>query len=407
MPNTLTLAETKIEIKRLIRNHSDRGFLPYQGCNHVCHAMLTIVEDSKTLEDRKESFDIHLFILIEVVKLISHADTSSGSVNDVIDYCLEGIEEYSKSAPDDDRKILFNAIIKSAKNKAFKDWAEYGYRLLRNAVYLVQEHKQAEIVYGLFPILGTMYGGKEYPDRYVITQGIIERLEGAAAAEQYQMQHIHIPEIRTMVVERAMSSQQYALAEKLCLEGLQNDKSYGQVSAWAYYLERIYTELANAEKQIEMVHLILIKGDRSYYGKLKDLYKAAGVWEQRRESILQELSKAYMSYKYADLLSEEGELARLLSVVQADPVYIEQYGKQLAREFPAETYLIYETYITSEAAAAADRKKYKRVCKLIKGYFDTGAKPEARELIQRLMEKYPRRAAMVDELEALAKKLTK
>jgi hypothetical protein len=407
MSNKLTLSLLKGELNALIRYNADRGFLPYSGCNRICDAMITIVEESKALDDQKLTFDIHLFILVEVVKLIAYADTSSGAVGDVVSYCLEGLQELSKSARDDNRSQMLGAIIKTTKNKVFKEWAEYGYQLLRNTVYLVQDHKQAEKVYDLFPLLGPMYDGQEYPDRYVITLGIIERLDGTAAADQYRMEHLDVSEIRVIAVEQALSAQQYALAEKLCLEALQKDKPYGKPAVWAYYLERIYAELANKEKQIEMVRLILMRGDKSYYVKMKQLYQSEGTWEHRRESLLEELSKAYMSHEYAALLSQEGESSRLLGVVQATNMYIEHYGKQLAREFPAETYSIYEKYILNEAAAATDRRKYKGVCKLIKSYSDAGAQEDARDIIRRLVEKYPRRAAMRDELEAQGRKMKK
>jgi hypothetical protein len=409
MSNTVTLklSEIKSELKAVILYNSDRGFLPYNGCNRACDAMITIVEKSKALGDRKLTFDIHLFILVEVVKLISYADTSSGAAGDVIRYCLAGLEELSKSSQDDNRKQMLDAIIKTSKNKVFKDWAEYGYQLLRNTVYLVQDQKQAEKVYDMFPILGSMYGGKEYPDRYVITLGIIERLGGAAVANQYLMDHLDVSEIRVIAVERALSAKKYSLAEELCVEALQKDKPYGKPTVWAYYLERNYAELTNREKQIEMVRLILMRGDKSYYVKLKELYQSEGTWEQIRETVLQELSKAYISHEYAALLSKEGELSRLLGVVQVNNMYIEYYGEQLANEFPAETYPIYDKHILREAAAATDRRKYKGVCKLIKCYSDAGAKEEARCMIRRLVEMYPRRMALVDELEALGRKLMK
>ncbi|MBO9609768.1 MAG: hypothetical protein J7639_27675 [Paenibacillaceae bacterium] len=47
------------------------------------------------------------------------------------------------------------------------------------------------------------------------------------------------------------------------------------------------------------------------------------------------------------------------------------------------------------------------MCKLIQNYFDAGAKAEARETIRLLGEKYPRRAALQDELKALDAKLAK
>lgn len=407
MSNTLALAEIKSELNALIRHNSDRGFLPYSGCNRVCNAMITILEESKASDDHQLTFNIHLYILVEIVKLISHADTSSGAAVDTIRYCLTGLEELSKSAPLYNRKSMLETIIKTAKNKAFKEWAEYGYQLLRGTVYLVQDQKQTEKVYDMFPILGPMYGGKEYPDRYLITLAIIERLEGDAAADKYRMQHLDVSEIRVKAVERALSAEQYALAEELCVQALRKDKPYDRPAVWAYFLERIYTELNNKEKQIEMVRLILMRGDKSYYAKLKELYQSEGTWELERESVLQKLSKAYMSHEYAALLSIQGELSRLLSVVQANNHYIEHFGKQLAQEYPAETSSIYKNYILSEAAAATDRRKYKEVCKLIKSYSLIGAKEEVTHLIQHLIEKYPRRVALVDELQALSMKLKK
>ncbi|WP_135553644.1 hypothetical protein [Paenibacillus cymbidii] len=44
---------------------------------------------------------------------------------------------------------------------------------------------------------------------------------------------------------------------------------------------------------------------------------------------------------------------------------------------------------------------------LIQSYFDAGAKTEARESIRLLGEKYPRRAALLDELKTLDAKLAK
>ncbi|MBB6730606.1 hypothetical protein [Cohnella zeiphila] len=405
MPKAATLADIKNELKSIIRSNSDRGFLPYGGYNNVCHAMLRMLDDSKASEDRNEAFNIRLYLLIEMVKLFSHADASSGLHSQVIDDCLGGIDEFCKAVSAEESKKALQSILKAAKNKAFGEWEEYGYRLLRSTVHLVQDSKQAEAVYELFRILGPMYGGKEYPDRYLITQGIIERLEGAAAAEKYRMEHLHVPEIRKLVVEEAIEAGQYELAEKLSREALAQVIRHWEPSAWAYDLERIYALTGEKDKQIEIVQLILTKGDRSYYSKLKALFQAEGTWEQQREPILQKLSEAYMSHSFAALLSEENETGRLLNVVEKSPILIEHYGMQLAREYPAETYRIFEAYILNEAAEATDRRKYKGVCKLIRAYDQAGAKAEARGMIQRLIEKYPRRVAMVDELQTLDKKL--
>ncbi|WP_020620445.1 hypothetical protein [Paenibacillus daejeonensis] len=403
----MNLADTKLEVKRLIRTNSDRGFLPYGGCNRVCHDMIVIVGESRASGDVSLSLDIHLYILTEVIKLISHADSSSGAITDVVGECIQGIETMTKSISNEDKKSMFQKIIKTAKHKAFQEWSEFGYRLLRSAAHVVENQKQAATVHELFDVLGLMYGDKAYPDQYIITHQLIEQLEGNEAAERYQMEHLHIPEMRTLVVERAIAAEQYETAEKLCLEVLQEGKAYGKSARWAYYLEHIYTVLGNRQKQIDMTRLILMGGEASYYRRLKELYQTDGVWEEHKEGILRELSQAYIPYEYAVLLADEGEWERLLAVVQKTPMFIEHYGKQLAKHFPSEAYQIFEGFIVREAAAASTRGKYKGVCKLIRKYHGAGAKQEAAAMIHRLIEQYPRRVAMVDELEMLEKKLVK
>jgi len=162
-------------------------------------------------------------VLLEAIKLISHADTSSGVVGDVIRGCLTEIGMLCQNADEENHKHFFDTIIKSAKNKAFKDWSDDGYRLLKSAVYFIHNQKQAQKVYDVFPLLGTMYDGKDYPDKLLITLGIIERLEGKEAADKYLMDNIGVHEIRALAVENALAAKNYPLTEELCIEALRKD----------------------------------------------------------------------------------------------------------------------------------------------------------------------------------------
>jgi hypothetical protein len=380
----------------------------YSGCNQVCAVMMDILQEVETLDDLKLALDIHILVLLEVIKLISHADTSSGAAGDVVSNCLYAIEVRCKSAEEADHKHYFEKLIKAANNKAFKEWAEWGYGLLKATVNFIHDHKQEQKVYDTFAFLGPMYNGKEYPDKYLITLDIIDRLEGSAAAEQYLMDNINIPELRSIAVEKALSAKQYAHSEVWCLEALKNeDRHFGKAPKWAYYLERLYGETSNHQKRIEMVLLILYRGDTSYYAKLKELCQLQGDWSKRRVTVLHDLSAKLMSHDYASLLANEGEFELLLSVVQQYKYFIVHYGQLLSSYDANETYRIYEEYILTEAKAATDRGKYKAVCKSISNFSGAGAKAEALNLIGRLTEMYPRRPAMLDELEGLKTKLMK
>ncbi|MBM7567070.1 hypothetical protein [Paenibacillus sacheonensis] len=246
-----------------------------------------------------------------------------------------------------------------------------------------------------------------WKNRFVITHGIIEHLDGPEAAKRYRTEHLNVLDIRVIAVDRALSDHRYDEAKELCEAALEQDKPYGRPTPWAKYLEQIYGELGDKEKQLEMILLILKRGESSYYSKLRTFYESDGTWEQRKSGVLDELSKVYAASQFAGLLGGAGEWPRLLNVVKDNAIFIEHYGKQLASRFPAETYMIYEHYIMNEAAAATERRKYKGVCKLLKSYYNAGAREEAMALIRHLIEKYPRRPAMLDELESLSRRLVK
>ncbi len=131
-----------------------------------------------------------------MIKLISHADTSSGAAGDVVHSCLEGIDKLSQAADDVNYEYFFGTIIKNARNKAFQDWPDNGYRLLKSATYLARDKKQAKKIFDVFPLLGTLYDGTDYPEKLLITLAIVERLDGNEAAEKYMMEHIDVPELR-------------------------------------------------------------------------------------------------------------------------------------------------------------------------------------------------------------------
>ena len=403
------LSEIRERITTTIRRNSDRGFLPYRGCDQVCMEMFSILEEAEQRQDQKLAFDIYMLVLLRMMKIISYADTSSGMATDVIQTCFANIEELCQNADEIHHKYFFDTIIKGAKNKVFQGWGDDSYELLKSAVYFVCNKKQAQKITDTFPLLGTSYNGNPYPEQLLITLAMIERLDGTEAADRYMLEHIDMPEMRMHAVEKALESKHYLRVEALCREAIKENirGHYGRRSPWAYYLERLYTETAQQEKLLEMVRFILLERDTSYFQKLKDMYVAQNVWEEMRESLWQELSKALAPHEFAALLAEEGEVQKLLDVVTLHPTYVFHYGKQLAGNFPAETYAMFETCIVEEAQAATDRRKYRQVCRMIKDFAAAGAKERALELVDRFAAMYPRRPAMLEELAAARNKLEK
>jgi hypothetical protein len=410
MPSQQELIELKQQIKDAVNRNSNRGFVNYSGCMRVCGEMQGVMQAAEQYAQSGNyqlAFDIYLMVLIEVFRLVSHADDSAGGCSDVTSGCLSEINKLCRNAYTADEKYFFDTLVKTAKNKVFNGWEEYAYRLLKSAATFVRDSKQAQKVYELFPSLGKMYDEKEYPDKLLITLEIIERLEGKAAADRYLMDNIHVPELREIAVKSAISRKDYNMAEKLCIEAL--EKKGGRHTRWsgpwAYYLEQVYAETGKASELLAIVRDILFSGDTGYFHKLKALYIQQGRWEQEEDLLWQDLPGKIGIQGYVELLSKEGELDRLLEVVSKHKSYVESYGKQLAAAYPNEVYQLFEDFILAEAQEATVRGKYKRVCYIIKDLVKAGGRERALDLIDRLHEMYQRRPAMLEELAGLKKKL--
>ncbi|MGL5514100.1 MAG: hypothetical protein ACRDBM_12800, partial [Sporomusa sp.] len=162
------------------------------------------------------------------------------------------------------------------------------------------------------------------------------------------------------------------------------------------------------EQQAELAKDLLIgKHDTKYYTILKQLLSEKGVWKTEYTSLLAKLDQNLPYNMYMAILSKEGETRRLLEQLITHPSEVFTYGKQLSTDFPAETYTLCLDEIRKQAAEANNRIKYKQVCGNIKKLFDYGGNNEASRIIEELKAKYPRRPAMIEELDGFAVRLAK
>lgn len=410
MPTQPQLLELKQRIKDTVRRNSDRGFLPYAGCNRVCAEMASIMmiaESCYNEKDYRQAFDIYLMLILETVRLVSHADDSAGGCSDIIYGSFDGIDAVCNDVLQNESRYFFDALVKAAKTKAFKGWEEWAYRLLKVAVYFVDDEKRAGKIYDIFPTLGKMYDEEDYPDKYLITLGIIQRLQGEEAARKYLFEHLDQDEMREIAVKEAMEDQDYPLAERLCKDALKKNDSgyYGKPSQFFYFLEQVYEKTNNMADLIAIRRAILLKRDITYFRKLKILYEQMGVWDREKAPLWSELMGGMGIQYIVVLLSQENEVELLLEQVKKNKSYITEYGKQLAAKYPEETYKIFEEYIYDQASQAKDRRTYRQVCSHLKSLAEAGAKNRARAIITRFNELYLRRPAMLEELSRLERKL--
>lgn len=145
--------------------------------------------------------------------------------------------------------------------------------------------------------------------------------------------------------------------------------------------------------------------DEKFWGILKQIYKEHGAWNENFESLLDELKNSKRTVCYRSVLVSENEKKRLLDDVMENPYDLFYYGKYLVKEYPEQVYELCYKEISESCAQAKDRREYKKITKNIAQLIKWKGNDTAKSLIEELMQRYPRKSALLDELEKVEKKL--
>ena len=81
------------------------------------------------------------------------------------------------------------------------------------------------------------------------------------------------------------------------------------------------------------------------------------------------------------------------------------YAQFLVMDYPNEIYELCANYIREQCAQATDRRLYKKVCKDLLQLIKWKGNATAKLLVDEFKATYPRRSALLDELQKVEKKL--
>lgn len=410
------LEVAKKTITTSIKRNTIRGYIGWHSCDNICadmHAILDMCEDTFQQGNYTEVLEVATYVLVSGVKLASHADSSSGMLTDVIMCAFELIELCTQIIAKQDMEMRTQAlalIIKESKKKAFDGWDSWRYELLEKAICLCDDKMAAK----LEKTLDAFPKEDEWTAKYTEISELIVRyklhrhIKGADAVKGELYANLHIDELRMIAVRDALDNKDYSEAERLCLEQIKADN-------WRYYrnspddwnniLFDVYVEAGQTEKQIEQAKRILFLGNEEFWDVLKKLYQSRNIWEEQKPLLLQELKNSKYMVCYRSVLIKEDEKELLLKAVSEKPFDLFYYGQFLVEDYPEEVYALCAGDIREKCAQATDRRLYKKVCKDLLQLIQWKGNDTARELVEEFKERYPRRAALLDELQKVERKL--
>jgi hypothetical protein len=422
-------------IRKLIKKYADRGFIDYRSSSGLANEVGKLISKGYELSHQKnyrDAFAIARSVLKEMMEALTCCDDSSGSMGGTVINAIELIDDMAKSedVPIDMKEHIFGFLQTELNNKLYFDYGDFGYDLFGVFEALaIQLNKSKEFLDFIEAILPKLTGEYDtYRIKFFKTERIsfLEAIGREDEAEALIQQNLDIESIRQGEINKAIDKTDFAKAKKLVNDGIRIAEAMqhpGTVTKWEKELLRI----AVLENDVPLVRYYCKQFafgrwgiDSEYYNKLRATYSKEewlaiiedhinetiqrltrdkkDKWSSLNSQLLEALNVIYIEEKYWGrlfaLVKNEDSLGKIL-----------QFHSYLVAHYPDELLELYLPALALQGDKASDRSQYANLVGTMKKIIKDipFGKEQIIALAKNLKEKYPRRPAMIDELNGLLK----
>lgn len=406
------VASSKELINSYIRQYKRSGFIAWRDVDHALEGANIVLEKArqKAVEGHaEEAVLLCIAILSVVVRMLQYSDDSGGSVGSVINESIkitqEAVRQNIESMDAKQKNHLYTVVMKEAMHKRYDGWGEWSNDLLRVCIPFcadagIRKKFEKQLNTRLNGLDMTSWSAKYELERIKLIQlELWEYHDGEEKALKFIYENIAYSPFREKAIIYLLENEQYTEVVSLCKEGISLNKDYaGLVLQWKKYLLQAYKGLGDIPKQRELMLDFIYRNHFQYYLELKELYLNEE-WPAVQQDILHTLEKkTYPISIYVEILKEEKLNDKLLAYCHRYPSAIQELYPYLLEDYAADVNKIFKTFIEAEAAEANERKKYKKVCKIIKDYKKIGGNRNTALFIEELKQTFKNRPAFLDEL---------
>lgn len=345
------------------------------------------------------------FAIFEVVApSLNYVDDYDGDYSGLIEDAMELLDVtiQQREIPDSIRKELLSLCLEKYNIDGMEtDCWDLG--VLELAGTLVENASDKTRLFNILDKLEKEDAGNYQTTRIVgIRREIIGRTEGEKSAQKYAEAMIHLPEIRSEFIEKAIKAKNYYTAKDLCEQGLKLDAGMrGIVNRWNEFLLTIAQKEKDIAEILRLATLMFFEtfSYNQYYPILKQ-YTPAANWLDTVEKLIQKLIRDRNNNSVPWIFIQEKMYDRLLAYVQSNayPSVISEYDKYLLPHYPAEIADLYEKTIRNLAKHASTRKDYAECCRWLRRLKKGGKTDRSTALLKEIAAANPRKPAFLDEL---------
>ncbi len=416
--NNDQLTQLRIELGDTIAENMRSGFIYHQQTIDICDIFDNVIQNALNKQSRGQiglSIQKILLIIELTVSHLEIMDGSSGRPSRTLGLAFESLSKLAKTAvsilPDPEKKMLVKDAIKVFNMNFFDRWGKFRFPIFESILPLVTTetfeliNAAANRVFERYPAGG--FFGPMIENDYIAfkIKGLIS-IGNFRDAEKLMNDHINSSKIREIAINFYLSQEDFRTAEKLATNGLL--KRDNDQPIWLKYLEKIYAKTHDDRKltRVYKDQLLMTKRgvNETDYQKLRALLQKQGRWDKESTELLQEFSEKLPPENYAAILSIKDQKDKLMVFVEEKPGLISAYGNILYDQYPDKvTKLYYETLVKVDIGSS--RKHYRHIVTMINKYAEYGDKEKAKEWCQQIINQYPRRAALVDEIQQVLNKI--
>ena len=396
------------QVKSILKTASDRdGFIDWSEARQVGIAVDRLLDTAHRHVEAK-NYQSALFISTAVMEQMVDALEYTDDDGDIGSSIEAGFNILYRVAQENHDEQLRKEILEYCFSAFDKDlyWGwDWHLGVLRIAAFLIKTEEETQRIFEL--IDRKQHSEFEKEEVQSIKYEILLKMRGEAEANNYLEEHITNPNLRREAIQKALNRKDFDKANKLAKDGVEYDMGDkpGLVKEWYDWLLKIAQKQGNSEKIIEYARYLLIdnfSNQQDYYQILKDNVKPEN-WKEFIEKVIEDIStqKPWPDTDLiADIFIREKRWDRLMDMVKKDPDLrtIERYEKYLSENYAGDIVDMYATEIMKYMENNTGRKHYQVVCRYLRRMKKIGGSDKANKTISMLREKYPRRRALMEEL---------
>lgn len=402
------------QIKAVLKAAAGRhGYIEYAESPAVGGAVYAMVDRAGQFVESSNyttAMNIAWAVIEEMSEALEYVDDSSGDFSGCVDSAVNVLYSIAENSLSEDLRIeLLNYCLKSFKSEIFKSY-DWHFSMLSIGTLLVKTSEEIKLIHEL--IDSVKPSGKDWDWNYdkvrEIKLELIRNTEDEDKVNAYLVQNIDNGDFRKELIEAAISNKDYHKAISIAEDGIiQDDKNKpGLADDWRNYLLKVYTIINDTGNIVKLARHLFIHSRRepnSYFTLLKKHVKK-DEWADYVNQLVQSITNRdrYVDYSsIAQIYIWEESWDRLLEVVKKNVSlhWLDTYDKYLARDYENEISDMYQIALLDYMAHNMGRGHYQTVCRYLRKMIKMGSRDKANIVIGQLKTLYPKRKALMEELQ--------